>query len=260
MFDNVCKFLAENFSTDFATWLLGEPISLTELSPKELSLEPIRADALILLQSDNKILHLEFQTQPDAEIPFRMLDYRVRGYRRFPEKEMYQVVIYLNRTNSELVYQNTFSLTCTHHEFKVIRLWEQPPKVFLENPGLLPFAVLSGTENPENLLNRVAREINDISDNRTQSNVIASTAILASLVLGKDFIRRILRSDIMRESPMYQDILQEGREEGRVEGKAEALQEVAINLLNSGMALEQITRVTGLSVENLQVLQRKISQ
>ncbi|MEH2117448.1 hypothetical protein [Nostoc sp.] len=27
MFDNVCKFLAESFSADFATWLLGEPIT-----------------------------------------------------------------------------------------------------------------------------------------------------------------------------------------------------------------------------------------
>ena len=45
MFDNICKFLAENFSSDFATWLLGEPITLTELSPKELSLEPIRKAA-----------------------------------------------------------------------------------------------------------------------------------------------------------------------------------------------------------------------
>jgi len=74
MFDNICKFLAENFSTDFATWLLGEPITLTELSPSELSLEPIRADALILLQSAQNVLHLEFQTQTDPEIPFRMLD------------------------------------------------------------------------------------------------------------------------------------------------------------------------------------------
>ncbi|MBD2213589.1 Rpn family recombination-promoting nuclease/putative transposase [Nostoc linckia FACHB-104] len=86
MFDNICKFLAENFSTDFATWLLGEPITFTELSPQELSLEPIRADALILLQSAQQVLHLEFQTQVDAEIPFRMLDYRVRVYRRFPKK------------------------------------------------------------------------------------------------------------------------------------------------------------------------------
>ncbi|MCJ8281784.1 MAG: Rpn family recombination-promoting nuclease/putative transposase [Rivularia sp. ALOHA_DT_140] len=261
MFDNICKFLAENFSADFANWLLGEPIVLTELSPKELSLEPIRADALILLQSDEQILHIEFQTQPDPKIPFRMADYRLRGYRRFPEKEMYQVVIYLNRTNSELVYQNTFSLTRTRHEFEVIRLWEQPVEIFLENPGLLAFAVLSSTPNPENVLNQVAAQINEISDNRTQSNVAASTAILASLVLNKDLIKRILRSDVMRESPIYQEILQEGEEKGkakgREEGRAEGKTEVAINLLSTGMSLEDISRVTGLSIEELRILQRK---
>ena len=65
MFDNVSKFLAEQFSEDFATWLIGESIVLTELSPSELSLEPIRADALILLQSNEVVLHCEFQTDPD---------------------------------------------------------------------------------------------------------------------------------------------------------------------------------------------------
>jgi predicted transposase/invertase (TIGR01784 family) len=109
MFDNLCKFLVENFSSDFATWLLGEPIALTELSPKELSLEPIRADALILRQSDEIVLHIEFQTQPDGNIPFRMADYRLRVYRRFPHKRMRQVVIYLQKTNSELVQQTTFT-------------------------------------------------------------------------------------------------------------------------------------------------------
>jgi len=46
MYDNTYRFLAENFSADFASWLLGEPITLTEIKPSELSLEPIRADAL----------------------------------------------------------------------------------------------------------------------------------------------------------------------------------------------------------------------
>jgi predicted transposase YdaD len=62
MYDNICKYLAENFQADLATWLLGSPVELTELSPTELSNEPIRADALILLQSENLILHIEFQT------------------------------------------------------------------------------------------------------------------------------------------------------------------------------------------------------
>lgn len=60
MFDSICKSLAETFSTDFATWLLGESVELTELSPSELSLEPIRADALILRQSEQVVSDIEF--------------------------------------------------------------------------------------------------------------------------------------------------------------------------------------------------------
>jgi predicted transposase/invertase (TIGR01784 family) len=251
MFDNICKFLAENFSSDFATWLLGEPIILTELSPKELSLEPIRADALILLQSEQNILHLEFQTQTDAEIPFRMIDYRLRVYRRFPHKAMHQVVIYLKQTNSTLVQQNTFTISGTHHEFTIIRLWEQPTQVFLRTPGLLPFAVLSSTIDPEAVLNQVAREINSMTESRNQSNIAASTAILAGLVLDKEVIRRVLRSDIMRESVIYQDILEEG--------KAEALMEVARNLVNTGMPLAEVAKITGLSVEQIQHLQAELA-
>ncbi|MBD2537005.1 Rpn family recombination-promoting nuclease/putative transposase [Nostoc flagelliforme FACHB-838] len=107
MFDNTCKFIAEMYSPDFATWLLGEPITLTKLSPTELSLEPIRADALILLQSDEVVLHIEFQTKPDDDMPFRMADYRLRVYRRFPNKRMHQVVIYLAKTESEKVYRTS---------------------------------------------------------------------------------------------------------------------------------------------------------
>ncbi len=56
----------------------------------------------------------------------------------------------------------------------------------------------------------------------------------------------------MRESPVYQDILQEGKAEGR----AEAMQEVAINLLKQGMPLEQIATAIGLPIPTLQQLQQ----
>jgi len=60
MYNNVCKFLAESFSTDFASWLLGTPLTLTKLEPSELSIEPIRADSVTFLKSLEVILHLEF--------------------------------------------------------------------------------------------------------------------------------------------------------------------------------------------------------
>ncbi|MEH2240483.1 Rpn family recombination-promoting nuclease/putative transposase [Nostoc sp.] len=249
MFDNVCKFLAESFSADFARWLLGEPITLTELSPSELSLEPIRADALILLQSDEVVLHLEFQTVPKADIPFRMSDYRLRVYRKFPHKRMRQVVIYLKPSDSELVYQTEFVLENSLHRFEVIRLWEQPTEIFFNSPGLLPFAALSQTEDKTRTLEEVAQVIEALKDTRIRSNIAASTAVLAGLVLDKQLIKRILRSDIMRESVIYQDILQEGLEQ-----KA---QEIAIKMINKGIDIETIVDVTGLTIEQVQQLQAK---
>jgi predicted transposase/invertase (TIGR01784 family) len=269
MFDNVCKFLAESFSDDFATWLLEKPIQLTQLSPSELSLEPIRADALILLDSDDLILHLEFQTQPIDVIPFRMLDYRVRGYRRSPHKEMRQIVIYLKPSTSALVYETTFTLSNTRHEFEVIRLWEQPMEVFLQSPGLLPFAVLSQGVDKAEVLRAVADQIDRIEMPQVQRNVAASTAILAGLVLKQETIQQILRSGTMRESVIYQDILAEGRaegvalglQEGRVEGQAEGRvtegRTLILRLLNrrvGALPIDLQARLEGLSLEQLENL------
>jgi predicted transposase/invertase (TIGR01784 family) len=250
MFDNICKFLAESFPADFATWLLGESTPLTQLSPTELSLEPIRADALILLQSDNLILHIEFQTHPSAEIPFRMADYRLRLYRRFPDKQVYQVVIYLKHTQSDLVRQTAFELPELRHEFRVIRLWEQPTEVFLQTPGLLPFAVLSQTETPEITLNQVATAIAELAEPQVQQNVAAASSILAGLVLERELIEIVLRRELMRESVIYQSILQEGRQEGRQEGERSlilVLLRQKVGSLPDAMA----DRIALLSVEQL---------
>ena len=257
MFDTICKFLIETFSTDFATWLLGEPIALTELSSSELSLEPIRADALMLLQSDSLVLHVEFQTQPDPEIPFRMLDYRLRVYRRFPYKSMRQMVIYLQQTRSELVQQTSFNLPSTCHEFEVIRLWEQPLEVFISTPGLYPFAALSRVSNRLEVLRQVATQLETIPDRRMQSNVTAAAAILAGLVLEKGMIEQILRREIMQESVIYQDILQEGLQKGRQEGKEEGERSLILQLLThkfGKISKEARSQIGQLSLAQLEAL------
>ena len=94
MIDNISKFLIEQYSTDFAAWLLGESITLTTINPTELNVEPIRADSVMLLQSSNVILHTEFQTVGDEKMSFRMADYYLRLKRKFPERTIQQVVIY----------------------------------------------------------------------------------------------------------------------------------------------------------------------
>ncbi len=253
MFDNVCKFLAENYASDFAEWIFGEPKGLTVLSPTELSLQPIRADALILLQSEDVVLHLEFQTVPDAEIPFRMADYRLRVYRRYPNKHMRQVVVYLKETGSELVHQNSFTISGMRHIFEVIQLWEQQTEDLLQFPGLLPLAVLGQSDNPTQTLREVSSVIDRIEDRRQKSNIAAATSILAGLVLEKDVVRGVLREEIMRESVIYQDIKAEGKAEGIKEGEVS----LVLRLLKKRIGEirpEDESRITGLSVEQLEAL------
>ncbi len=252
MYDDTCRFLAEHFSADFASWLLGESVTMTELKPSELSLDPIRADALILLQSDDDILHIEFQTVPRDSIPFRMLDYRVRAYRKYPNKNMRQVVIYLKQTGSELVHQTSFTMERTHHEFEVIRLWEQPASLFLEYLGLIPFAALGDTMDVEATLRQAAQQVDQVSDSDTKANLMAASGILAGLRLEDEVIYRILRRDIMQESTVYRSIQREVQEERD--------RTIALNFLREGLSVETVARGTGLSIEKVRQLQQQMSE
>jgi predicted transposase/invertase (TIGR01784 family) len=250
MYDDTCRFLAEHFSADFASWLLGKSVTLTELQPSELSLDPIRADALIFLESDDEILHLEFQTLPKKSIPFRILDYRVRGYRRDPDKPMRQFVIYLKQTNSPLVYQTNFTMERTQHEFEVIRLWEQPASLFLQYPGLLPFAALGQSVNVEETLRQVSQRVEQIVNPQVQANLIAASGILAGLQLDEEVIYRVFRRDIMQESTVYRSIERDARKEEK--------REIARNLLRGGIDISFIASSTGLSIEEVQQLQQQV--
>lgn len=250
MYDDTCRFLAEHFSADFASWLLGEPVEMTELKPSELSLDPIRTDALILLQSAASFLHLEFQTMPKNSVPFRMLDYRVRGYRKDPTKPMRQVVIYLKQTASERVYQISFEMENTRHEFEVIRIWEQPSSLFLQYPGLIPFAVLGQSTDSQETLRQAAQRIEQIADPEAQANLMAASGILAGLRLEDETVYQILRRDIMQESTVYRSIERDARKEEK--------REIAINFLRDGLSVEAVARGTGLSIEEVQQLQQQL--
>jgi predicted transposase/invertase (TIGR01784 family) len=263
--DNISKFLIERYSTDFAAWLLGESTSLTTINPSELNVEPVRADSVMLLQGKNVILHTEFQTVTDSSMPFRMADYYLRLRRKFPEVTIQQVVIYLKRTNSALVRETSYKTLVMTHNFRVIRLWEEPVEVFLNTPGLLPYAVLSRATDKEAVLTQVLGELEQISDRTEQSNLAAANSILAGLELNEQVIRRLMRSPVMRESTMYQSILREGRTEGRAEGLEQGLEQgrtvgertLVLKLLTrklGNLSPTLQTKITALSLESVEAL------
>jgi len=118
--------------------------------------------------------------------------------------------------------------------------------------GLLPLAILTKSEEPTTRLREITQELNTIENQGVRANLMAATAVFAGLVMEPEMIKTILRSDVMKESAFYQDILQEGRQEGRLEGEREGKLKVGQQLLQLVMSLAQVAQVTGLSEQELQ--------
>ena len=66
-------------------------------------IESRKAD--VLVKADNKIIHIEFQTQSDKNMIFRMLRYFSEIKFRYPKNEVYQYVIYIGRYNTSMKYE-----------------------------------------------------------------------------------------------------------------------------------------------------------
>jgi predicted transposase YdaD len=253
-FDNVCKLLAEKYPFDFAKWLLPQAPKTIKVLKTELSIEPIRADFVTFLQTENRILHIEFQTNPQSKppIPFRELDYSVRLIRTY-QVPVTQVVIFLQETNDPIVFTEAYINETTRHRYRVIRMWEQDSALFLNNLALLPLAPLTQTNSPQGLLSQIANNVAKIADRETKQDIAAYTEILAGLRFEKDFIRQLLSEDIMQESVIYQDILQKGERIGEQRGEVK----FCLRLLNQRFGEIDsliVERVKGLPVEQLENL------
>ena len=243
-YDNLCKYLAEKHPDDFASWVLQQPTTDVKILKTELGLEPIRADSVTFLRTRDRILHLEFQFKVPSRkpMPIRMLNYWVRLYWRY-KLPITQVLIWLKQTANPAVFENQFQMELTSHGYQVIRMWEQPPEPLLQNSALLPLAVLAAAEDSTQLLNRVAQQVDNIEEVQEQQEISTCTQLLAGLRFNQNLIQSLFREEVMRESVIYQDIIQKGREEGREEGK----QEEALR-----MVMRSLTRLCGTLDSNLQ--------
>jgi predicted transposase YdaD len=112
---------------------------------------------------------------------------------------------------------------------------------------------LTQTPDKAETLRQVAKRVEAIADMRVQSNVAASAGILAGLTLKQDFINQVLRKEIMRQSVIYQEILQEGEQTGIFKGE----QALIFRLLTrrvGNVAPEVRSQIQSLSLPQLESL------
>lgn len=230
MIDDFCKQLVARHPASVGRWVLGRiaednPLgasdsggSTWQLLDRELGTAPLHADSVVLLPEGNTsaILHLEFQTRPDAAIAERMLDYWIRLHRRF-HQPIRQAVIHLKPTRSRLARVEELAIDHTRHRFSSLRLWEQDPAPLLADPGLL--------------LRQVQQRLQAIADPDQRRLTGSGCQLLAGLTFPPDVIQRLLAMSILEDSSVYQLIKRKGLEEGRVQGLDQGRRQEALDLL-----------------------------
>lgn len=233
--DSTLKWLIRVNPAAFVQWLVPGAIYIKE-QPSGLQSQEREVDALleVTMNGVHMLLHIEFQTYNDVTMAERLLLYNVLA-KSVHGVPVWSCVIYLLKDGT--ARQSPLRVTLpdgqTVHEFhfESIEIGQLSPDDILnmDNIALIPLLPLTNNGADQNGLLRMFAELKkrgvQTQVQTTDLELIGYT--LASLVLLRKnkrtdlewLIRRFREMhDILRDTPIYQEILREGLAEGREQG------------------------------------------
>ena len=228
-YDITLKFLSDRFPEHFANLIFEHFEGNVVLLDRELPSNMRKSDYVVKIQDSNChegnfILHIEFQSSHDADMPNRMLSYYIRIRDKY-DLPVYPVVVYLNPDDRGCNIQNSYENSIygddiLKFKYKVLKVWEIDPNIIIDNNlyGLYPIIPLTEhrSTHDEKCLTKCFDLIQniDIDNDVLKSDISVCTGVLAGLKYPKELIKSLMKVEIMRESVIYQDILDEGMEKG----------------------------------------------
>lgn len=204
--------------------------------PHKLKHWQLEVDALLEVMVDEQkmLLHLEFQTYNDADMPERMLRYNVLARSEY-HIPVCSCVIYLLKDGpiqtSPLRWglptgAHVLEFAYTHIEIGAL---SQADILATKQVGLLPFIPLTRDGATRASVQQVLTTL-ESTHNRDLELVgfaLASMVLKRTNPLDWDWLQRRFErmQDILRDTPIFQQIFAEGLNEGRNEGRMKGLTE-----------------------------------
>ena len=242
-FDPVVTHIMGRFPTEFVNLFFNEPgIEVVErLDTKQATIKVHQNDLTFKVQRSNGemvIFHIEVQTydSTDNPMPLRVLNYAAALILSYG-LPVYSMVIYLHPDagrGDPGTYRYGDDTMGLRFNYKVICLSDLEGEPFLESPaiGLLPFTPLmkppAGMTAEAWVEACVAKTQAAPVDSQTQGTLLFALSLLGSLAHDPELFRRFILEEIMRESPFYDLVLQDGIEQGIEQGIAQGVRETSI--------------------------------
>ena len=171
----------------------------------------------------------ELQLRYDSHMPQRMRNYVALAEEKY-RLPTYPVLINILPPPKPITladcYESEFMGLRAHQDYRVINLWEVDAQLVLEESlsPLLPFVPILKGGNTES---QVRQAVQRLRQNQNLNQLEPLLAFFASFVLDIPVIQEILRWDmvVLRESPWYQEAVQQGIEQGVQQGIEQGVQQ-----------------------------------
>ncbi|AST57375.1 transposase [Thermoanaerobacterium thermosaccharolyticum] len=261
-YDITMKNIFSDMADDIMSYFLGlQYTKIDELNIEFARVERRDSDMIFKCTTDkgNVAVHIEFQSENDGKMPYRMLRYSLE----IMEKHNllpYQIVIYIGKDNANMKNSLNFDFgeqNTLDYKYRIINVGDIKytdvvGTDYYDLYSLLPLMDKNRRkEEGEKYLERCVEAIKDIPlDINKKKDIAFKAEILSGIVFKKEVIEKVFLEVVkmfrIEESETYKMIIEKGAKEEKIA--------IAKKLLKEGMDIDRIAKITELSKEEIKKL------
>lgn len=223
------KWLLGEAPEEWVRWMLADPtLEVEEFLTAEFRHVLRHSDALLRVRDVQGpfLLLVELQLHYDPKMPWRMQAYAALAEEKYGLL-VYPLVFYLLPPSSSVSlpdrYYSEFRGLVARRDFRVVKAWELEAREVVERGPLALVPLTPLMRGADEDVVRAGAQV--LREQGAGEEMEVALALFASFRMDAEQIQQIVRWEmaVLRESPWYQEIVQEGRQEGRQEGLLEAV-------------------------------------
>jgi len=247
------------------------PAPIKELLPTNFPSTELRVDFLARLE-DESVLHIEFQSFNDPNMPFRMLlRYYLAIWERYPSSPIKQLLVYVG--NRKLRMKSKLRIRNLTFSYEILDIRQIDCKLLLESPDPMDrlLACLCKVEDEVYLIEKLIRTMEGMNEEERKDYLLKALTLTElrpnlriklteevkpmPIVVRPEDIRlpkKKLRKDILYRLGLEEGKqigLEEGKQIGLEEGFLKALQDTVLTLIRG--KLGQVPEGVGIKVKGI---------
>jgi len=207
------------------------PAPIKELLPTNFPSTELRVDFLARLEDDS-ILHIEFQSFNDPNMPFRMLRYYLAIWERYPNTPIKQLLVYVG--NRKLRMKSRLRIRNLSFSYEILDIRQIDCKVLLESPDPMDrlLACLCKVEDEVYLIEKLIKTMESMNEEERKDYLLKALTLTElrpnlrirlteevkpmPIVVRPEDIK--LPKKKLRKDILYRLGLEEGKKEGEIIG------------------------------------------